>query len=50
MDTVDPDTGSGERQGLESSFARSLQGIMGLLNINNNIDMCLLLIGQKSKM
>ena len=30
MDTVDPDTGSGERQGFESSFAGSVQCIMGL--------------------
>ena len=37
MDTVDPDTGSGERQGFESSFARSLQCIVGLYNVNKQL-------------
>ena len=35
MDTIDPDTGSEERQGFESSFA--LQCIVGLYNVNKQL-------------
>ena len=37
MDTVDPDTGSGERQGLKSSFTGSVQCITGLQYVNKEL-------------